>query len=99
MARLVADLVAIPTENPPGVEYERALRVFAEASGRLGLDARIELVPGGRRPGHEPRWWLRAWLGEGPRVVHFHGHVDVVLANAHDLFTPRITEVTIFGRG
>jgi len=99
MAELVAGLAAIPTENPPGVEYERALRVFAEACGRLGFDARIEPVPGGQRPGHEPRWWLRALLGKGQRVVHFHGHIDVVPANAPGLFTPRITEDTIFGRG
>ena len=99
MAQLVADLVAIPTQNPPAVDYERALRLFGAACSRLGLDARIEPVPGGQRPGHEPRWWLRARLGRGNRIVHFHGHIDVVPANAPDLFNPRITEDTIFGRG
>jgi succinyl-diaminopimelate desuccinylase len=31
--------------------------------------------------------------------VHFHGHIDVVPANAPGLFEPRISEDTIFGRG
>lgn len=99
MARLVADLVAIPTENPPGVRYEEALGVFAAACDRLGFAVEVRPVPGARREGQEPRWWLRATWGQGHRVVHFHGHIDVVPANADDLFQPRIADETIFGRG
>jgi len=99
MAQLVADLVAIPTENPPGVRYEEALGVFAAACDRLGFAVEVRRVPGGPREGQEPRWWLRATWGQGTRVVHFHGHIDVVPANADGLFQPRIADETIFGRG
>ena len=97
MAQLVAGLVAVPTENPPGVEYERAIRLFATACQRLGFDAVVQRVPGDD-DGHA-RWWLRAFCGGGPRTVHFHGHIDVVPANAPGLFEPHITDDTIFGRG
>jgi succinyl-diaminopimelate desuccinylase len=98
IAQLVAELVAVPTENPPGVEYERSLRLFAAACERLGFDAEVQRVPG-QDNGASPRWWLRTFWGRGSRTVHFHGHIDVVPANGPGLFEPRITEDTIFGRG
>jgi succinyl-diaminopimelate desuccinylase len=98
MAQLIAELVTIPTENPPGVEYERAIRLFAAACERLGFEAVVQRVPGDD-DGRAPQWWLRALWGRGRRTVHFHGHIDVVPANAPGLFDPRITQDTIFGRG
>jgi acetylornithine deacetylase/succinyl-diaminopimelate desuccinylase family protein len=99
MAALTAELVAIDTENPPGRNYERCIRLVGERLGALGFGSRIEPVPGGDANREYPRFWLRAALGEPGPTVYFHGHYDVVPAQSRDQFTPRVTDDTIFGRG
>ncbi len=99
MAALTAKLVAIDTENPPGRGYEHCLRVLGDELEALGLDARIEPVPGGDADPEHPRYWLRSELGAGRRTVYFHGHIDVVPADDPSQFDPRVTDDTIFGRG
>jgi len=99
MAELTAALVAIDTENPPGRDYERCLRFLGERLEALGLASRIEPVPGGDEDQEHPRFWLGADLGDSGPTVYFHGHIDVVPAQSRDLFQPRVTDETIFGRG
>ncbi len=99
MARFAAELIAVPTENPPGRSYEAALVVVASHLQRLGLDSRIAPVPDGDRDPQHPRFWLSSDWGEGDRAVYFHGHIDVVPAQDPSQFEPRVTEDTIFGRG
>jgi succinyl-diaminopimelate desuccinylase len=99
MAQLVGALVEIPTENPPGRHYERALGVLADAGRRLGFEVTVAPVAVSQTTGAEPRYWLRTGIGRGARTVHFHGHIDVVPANGPGLFEPRISGDTIFGRG
>lgn len=100
MADLTAALIAIDTENPPGRDYERCVRFLSERLDALGFASQIDPVPGGDADPEHPRYWLRAGLGasSGP-TVYFHGHYDVVPAQSRDLFTPRVTDDTIFGRG
>lgn len=99
MAELTAALVAIDTENPPGRGYEHCLRFLHERLSALGLESRVEEIPGGGADPEHPRWWLRAAIGEGEPTVYFHGHYDVVPAQSREQFTPRVTGDTIFGRG
>jgi acetylornithine deacetylase/succinyl-diaminopimelate desuccinylase-like protein len=97
MAALVEELVAIDTENPPGRGLGRCGRLLREAIGSLGLTAElIELAPGG---GLEEPCILRAGAGDGPAIVYFHGHFDVVPAQWPGQFRPRREGGRIIGRG
>ena len=99
MAELTAALLAIATENPPGRDYERCVRLLGERVNAIGFESRIEPVPGGDADPEHPRFWLRAALGESSPTIYFHGHYNVVPAQSRDQFTPRVTDDTIFGRG
>ncbi len=94
MQTLLARLVSIPTENPPGAEYEACLEELEAAGRALGVE--FERVACGGEP---RRTALRASVGtSGPALV-LHGHYDVVPALTRDQFAPRIKGDTLFGRG
>ena len=90
------DLVRIPTENPPG-------RGYRECSDRIRLElSRLELsCEMIEAPGHadSPRRSLLGFHGEGDRTLYFHGHYDVVPAQAPTQFNPELREGRLFGRG
>jgi succinyl-diaminopimelate desuccinylase len=94
MARLLADLVAIPSENPPGNEYDACVDRLETAARALGL--RPERIAIGGEPA---RTALSASMGEGGPTLYFHGHYDVVPAYTRDQFAPRQEGDTLFGRG
>lgn len=98
MARFLSELIAIPTENPPGNAYRECLELVRSHLATLGLEARIKPVPNGE-DAENPRYWLSCDWGDGDRAVYFHGHIDVVPAQDRSQFEPRVTEETIFGRG
>jgi acetylornithine deacetylase/succinyl-diaminopimelate desuccinylase family protein len=98
MSRFVSDLVALPTENPPGSGYRACLSRIEDELETLGLPHEVLPVPGGDLDPENPRYWLRSDWGRGP-AVYFHGHYDVVPAADTSQFEPRVTEQTIFGRG
>jgi succinyl-diaminopimelate desuccinylase len=96
MIALLAELVAIPSENPPArvcVPGVDALAVAVRGAGHEGR--RIERPS----PPDAPRVALQAWVGpEGP-TLYFHGHYDVVPASAPGQFAPRVEGDTLYGRG
>ena len=88
MVDLTRDLIAIPTENPPGAHYRDALDLLTTRLEALGFDdTRIEGD------------CLVSFVGRGARTLHFSGHYDVVPAQRRDQFTPRLHGKTIVGRG
>lgn len=88
MVDLTRDLIAIPTENPPGVHYHDALELLASRLQSLGFDdTRIEDD------------CVVSFAGRGARTLYFSGHYDVVPAQRRDQFTPRLHGKTIVGRG
>jgi succinyl-diaminopimelate desuccinylase len=99
MAALLADLVAIPTENPPGTQY-RACVDFLEARLRgAGLDCeRVGPELGGKNAVYSPES-LIASHGSGERTLYFHGHYDVVPAQNPAQFLAVRKEHFLFGRG
>jgi succinyl-diaminopimelate desuccinylase len=102
MAALLAELVAIPTENPPGNNY-RACAVLLETRLRdHGLECQ-RLQPVGtldsRQDVHESPMSLLASYGRGDHTLYFHGHYDVVPAQSRDQFQPTRKEHFLFGRG
>jgi succinyl-diaminopimelate desuccinylase len=88
MVDLTRDLIAIPTENPPGSHYRDALDLLSTRLEGLGFDdTRIEGD------------CIVSFAGRGARTLYFSGHYDVVPAQRRDQFTPRLHGKTIVGRG
>jgi acetylornithine deacetylase/succinyl-diaminopimelate desuccinylase family protein len=97
MTTMLAGLVGIPTENPPGAAYEPCVAALAEAMRSVGLTPERVDIPAS--PGAAPRAALRAYVGDPGPTLYFHGHYDVVPAFSRDQFVPRVEGDTLFGRG
>lgn len=99
MAALLADLVAVPTENPPGRHYHEFAELLKGRIAKLGL--RCETFEpsskGGATNAVPP--CLSVGYGEGKRTFYFHGHYDVVPAQSEEQFKPIRREHFLFGRG
>jgi acetylornithine deacetylase/succinyl-diaminopimelate desuccinylase family protein len=91
------DLVAIPTENPPGNAYKQCAEAIARKLKNMGLEPEIVEAPtaGSDAPGS----CVVAFHGEGERVLYFHGHYDVVPRSREGQFEPVIEGAKLFGRG
>jgi succinyl-diaminopimelate desuccinylase len=99
MAVLLGDLVAVPTENPPGKHYAEFVDTLKSRASELGLqfepigalaqDGATENAPPG----------LFAGYGQGERALYFHGHYDVVPAQSEEQFQPQRKGHFLFGRG
>lgn len=88
MVEFTRDLVAIPTENPPGNEYGRAVECIVRRLGALGFrDSRVEGD------------CVLSFVGAGERAVYFSGHYDVVPAQDGSQFDPVVRGANLFGRG
>ncbi len=88
MLDLTKRLIAIPSENPPGNQYEECARTLVEELERLSFD---EV----RREGAS----VLAAVGKGQPTLYFSGHFDVVPAQSRDQFQPRVEGRNLFGRG
>jgi succinyl-diaminopimelate desuccinylase len=105
MARLLAELVRVPTENPPGNNYaaiarvlEMHLRGFGLTVQRLRPEKSAKAKGSALSRGANPACLL-AGYGRGDRVLYFHGHYDVVPAQAPEQFKPLRKGHFLFGRG
>src|SRR5690242_13284487 len=99
MAALLAELVAVPTENPPGRNYRLCADLLEKRLRQVGLECeRLEgaetTSSGGDRP-----ICLIASHGRGERVFYLHGHYDVVPAQSQEQFQPFRKDHFLFGRG
>lgn len=88
MVDLTKRLIAVPSENPPGSEYEQCARILFDELTKLGFDDV-------RREGA----CVLASVGKGPQALYFSGHYDVVPAQSRDQFQPYIEGANLFGRG
>src|SRR6266478_4707225 len=99
MAALLAELVAIPTENPPGKNYRACADLLEIRLRESGLDcARLAPEDSKKDPDDAPIC-LQASYGRGERALYFHGHYDVVPAQSPEQFKPFRKEHFLFGRG
>ncbi|HYL09782.1 MAG TPA: M20/M25/M40 family metallo-hydrolase, partial [Candidatus Acidoferrales bacterium] len=99
MAGFLEELVAIPTENPPGRNYPKCVGRLEEKCRELGLATEVAEVPAEMLEGAEPRACILATHGTGKRVLYMHGHYDVVPAQSREQFQPRRKGRHAFGRG
>src|SRR5712691_5705870 len=99
MAALLAELVAIPTENPPGKNYRACANLLENRLRQCGLECeRLEAGDSKEATSDSPVC-LIATYGRGERVLYFHGHYDVVPAQSRDQFQPFRKDHFLFGRG
>jgi succinyl-diaminopimelate desuccinylase len=99
MAELLAELVAVPTENPPGNNYGACADLLDLRLQQLGLDCqRIAPSAAQNQPEDAPASFM-ASFGAGERTLYFHGHYDVVPAQSVEQFQPRRKDNYVFGRG
>jgi succinyl-diaminopimelate desuccinylase len=98
MVDFTRELVAIPSENPPGNEYARCAGAIAQKLSDIGLDPRVIEVPAPRL-GESPGYCVTASHGEGERALYFHGHYDVVPHSVEGQFDPVIQHSNLLGRG
>lgn len=104
IVQLTADLVRIPTVNPPGEDYEACAYFLGDFLKRRAYD--IEYIAADGRPEHTPRFPRVNVIGTrrggpGP-VVHLNGHIDVVPPGdgwTVDPFGALVLDGKIFGRG
>jgi succinyl-diaminopimelate desuccinylase len=99
MAELLAMLVAIPTENPPGKNYRVCADFLESRLGQSGLDCERLSPAGPSKDGDDAPVCLLASYGRGERALYFHGHYDVVPAQSAEQFQPLRKEHFLFGRG
>ena len=99
MAALLAELVAIPTENPPGNNYRACTDLLEQRIQQLGLDCKRIAPAGVRSQPEDAPASLMANYGSGERTLYFHGHYDVVPAQSAEQFQPIRKENFLFGRG
>jgi succinyl-diaminopimelate desuccinylase len=99
MAALLGELIAVPTENPPGRKYREFAEVLESRTGKLGLACqRLGPLPGDGRADDNPPS-LSISHGRGERTLYFHGHYDVVPAQSEQQFQPLRKDHFLFGRG
>lgn len=103
MAALLPELVAIPTENPPGNNCRPCADFLEKQLREHGLECQ-RLQPGERslssgRDADQIPVSLLAGYGHGHRTLYFHGHYDVVPAQSSQQFQPSRKEHFLFGRG
>src|SRR5438445_1010800 len=99
MAALLAELVAIPTENPPGKNYRVCADFLESRLRQSGLDCEQLEADQPREGSGEKPICLIASHGRGESVLYFHGHYDVVPAQSKEQFQPWRKDHFLFGRG
>ena len=99
MAALLAELVAMPTENPPGKNYRACADLLENRMREWGLECeRLEASDPKEDTGESPVCLIASY-GRGERVLYFHGHYDVVPAQSREQFQPVRKDHFLFGRG
>lgn len=99
MATLLAALVAIPTENPPGTNYRGCVDLLESRLLRAGLVCDRVTTGDSKANPKNAAECLLAMYGSGERALYFHGHYDVVPAQSREQFRPLRKEHFLFGRG
>ena len=98
----VKDLIAVPTENPPGAFYKTCVEIITKKLSAIDLDYEIVEVPGHdsiSKDGRYPRYCILCFCGAGKKTLYLHGHYDVVPASEDTQFQPYTEDGRLYGRG
>ena len=89
------DLVAIPTENPPGAAYDECVRRICAELDALAIG--YDVVETG--DDENGRRAVLAEVGDRGPLLYLHGHYDVVPGFSRAQFDPRVEDGRLVGRG
>ena len=92
LVAFASELIAIPSENPPGGQYAPCANVIARWLRELGLKVRT-MNPSKQGP------CVAGTFGSGGRALYFSGHYDVVPAQHQSQFKPVVRKTNLHGRG
>jgi succinyl-diaminopimelate desuccinylase len=87
MMELTRQLIAIPSENPPGNHYPDALQLICRHLEQIGFQPEVKGD------------CVLCFVGQGERTLYFSGHYDVVPAQARTQFQAVLRGKNLFGRG
>ena len=99
MARLLAELVSVPTENPPGKNYRACVDLLENHLRQAGLGCERFVCGVSTHDARDAPECLLATYGSGKPTLYFHGHYDVVPAQTFEQFHPLRKDHFLFGRG
>src|SRR2546430_10840116 len=99
MTALLAELVAIPSENPLARNYRVCADFLEKRLRQYGLECERLEADGAKEGTDDGPVCLIASHGQGERVLYFHGHYDVVPAQSREQFQPSRKDHFLFGRG
>ncbi len=97
----IRELVAIPTENPPGARYRECVGTIRDKLEEIGLAYKVLEIPHPEEQGKAPYpgYALISTYGEGSKTLWFHGHYDVVPMSDPSQCRPRTKNGRLYGRG
>jgi succinyl-diaminopimelate desuccinylase len=89
------DLVAIPTENPPGAAYDECVERIGAELDAVAIDYEV-VETGDDETGRQA---ILATVGDRGPLLYLHGHYDVVPGFSRTQFDPRVEDGRLVGRG
>ena len=94
------ELVAIASENPPGLRYAECVRAIESRLRALGLP-HAQIAFHERRGARDTSGAaiVLSHVGTGARTLYFSGHYDVVPETTPGQCVPELRGKTLFGRG
>jgi len=101
---LAKELISVPTEDPPGENYDQCVRVIADYL--KALDAKVEILQGipplDRKSVSRPNVLAEIKGKQDSPHLHCNGHYDVVPASKDwsvDPYKPVVRDSKLYGRG
>jgi succinyl-diaminopimelate desuccinylase len=100
MVDFTSELVAIASENPPGLAYADCVRAIESRLRALDLPCQIvKYRPAKGARDDSDAAVVSSHVGTGRRTLYFSGHYDVVPVTTPGQCTPVLRGRTLFGRG
>jgi succinyl-diaminopimelate desuccinylase len=100
MVDFTSELVAIASENPPGLAYPDCVRAIESRLRALDLPCQIvKYRPAKGARDDSGAAVVSSHVGTGRRTLYFSGHYDVVPVTTPGQCTPVLRGRTLFGRG
>jgi succinyl-diaminopimelate desuccinylase len=87
MSAMLEDLVAIPTENPPGKNYRACVDLLEKQLRQAGLTCE-RIAYEHSLNGSDQAECVVATYGSGPRALYLHGHYMWFRRNQRSGFVP-----------
>ncbi len=110
LVSVLAELIAVPTADPPGENYDKCAKILSEYLESFGAHVETVEVPcealgrhiAAAKPLSRPNVVAKIAGSERSPVLHFNGHYDVVPAAegwTSNPYKPEVRDGRLYGRG